>query len=165
MTQLQLGDQAPNFTAQTSDNKPFHLHDHLKDDNRFHLLVFFRGEWCPVCNEQLQDLQENLHVFKELNTHVMAISTDQPENLQKLKENHHISFPVLHDEKEEALKAFGVYTHEDTLYEDHGHHGEPGVFLIDPEKRILHISVQTGPFGRPSAEDLRKTIKYIQKTL
>ncbi|WP_062232965.1 peroxiredoxin family protein [Fictibacillus sp. FJAT-27399] len=165
MPKFQLGDQAPDFTAVTAEGESFHFYDHLKTDDRFHLLVFFRGEWCPVCNEQLKDLEKHKETFRELNTHILAISTDESANLAKMKQSRTLSFPVLSDKDQEVIKAYGVYYHDDTYYDDHGSHGEPAVFLVDPQKRILYLSFQTGPFGRPSAEDLRKTIKYIQKTL
>lgn len=165
MPKFQLGDQAPDFNASTIEGESFSFYNHLKEDDCFHLLIFFRGEWCPVCNEQLKDLQDHLDTFKELNTHIIGVSTDKAENLVKMKENNSLSFPILSDPDREVLNAYGVYYHDGTHYDDHDSHGEPGAFLIDPDKRILYLDIQTGPFGRPSAEDLRKTIKYIQKTL
>ncbi|MDN4525621.1 peroxiredoxin family protein [Fictibacillus fluitans] len=165
MTKFQLGDQAPDFSAVTAEGDTFQFYDHLNQDDRFHLLIFFRGEWCPVCKEQLQDLEEHKDIFSELNTHIVSISTDEKENLAKLKEDSSLSFPVLSDKDREVINSYGVYYHDGVYYDDHESHGEPAAFLIDPQKRIVYLSVQTGPFGRPSAEDLRKTIKYIQKTL
>jgi peroxiredoxin len=162
---LKTGDQAPDFTLNSEAGDPFSFYQHLEKDDRFHLLVFFRGEWCPVCNDQLKELQQNIDTFKELNVHILAISTDERENLNKMKETHGLSFPVFSDPDRNAGEPYGVHYHNDDLYEDHGGHGEPAIFLVDNKKRVLYLDVQTGPFGRPTAEDLRKTIKYIKKTL
>jgi peroxiredoxin len=51
--------QAPDFTAVTSEGESFQFYDHLNKNDCFHLLIFFRGECCPVCNEQLKDLEEH----------------------------------------------------------------------------------------------------------
>jgi peroxiredoxin len=162
---LKLGDQAPDFTLESETGDPFSFHQHIEKDDRFHLLVFFRGEWCPVCNDQLKELQQHIDTFNELNVHILALSTDELENLSKMKESNGLSFPVFSDPDRIAGEPYGVHYHQDDLYEDHGGHGEPAIFLVDHKKRILYLDIQTGPFGRPGAEDLRKTIKYIKKTL
>lgn len=75
-------------------------------------------------------------------------------------------FPVLSDEKLEALQKFDVFYHsKDAPYEDHGTHGEPAYFLVDEEGKLLYQQRQTSPFGRPSATELRKIVQYIQKNL
>ncbi|MFD1357037.1 peroxiredoxin family protein [Fictibacillus halophilus] len=162
---LKAGDKAPDFTLKSETGEPFSFHQHLEKDDRFHLLVFFRGEWCPVCNDQLKELEQNIDTFNELNTHILAISTDESKNLNKMKETHSLSFPVFSDPERAAAEPYGVQYHTGQLYEDHGEHGEPALFLVDDQKRVLYFDIQTGPFGRPTAEDLRKTIKYIKKTL
>ncbi len=165
MFMIQTGDTAPDFTIKSENGESFSLHNHLEKDDRFHLLVFFRGEWCPVCNDQLKELEQNIETFNELNTHILAISTDEEQNLKKMKEKHALSFPVFSDIERVAGEPYGVQYHNGKLYDDHGEHGEPALFLIDDQKRVVYFDIQTGPFGRPTAEDLRKTIKYIKKTL
>jgi peroxiredoxin len=162
---LRTGDQAPDFTLKSETGESFSFYQHIEKDDRSHLLVFFRGEWCPVCNEQLKELEQNIDTFKELNTHIIAISTDEGENLNQMKEKHGLSFPVFSDPDRNAAEPYGVQYHNGNLYEDHGQHGEPAIFFIDDQKRVLYFDIQTGPFGRPAAEELRKTIKYIKKNL
>jgi peroxiredoxin len=163
MKLLRVGDQAPDFTLRSETGESFSFYQHLEKDDRLHLLVFFRGEWCPVCNEQLKELEQNMDTFKELNTHILAFSTDEAENLNKMKERLGLSFPLFSDPVRMAAEPYGVHYHSGNMYSDHGEHGEPALFLIDDKKRLLYSDIQTGPFGRPSAADLRKTIQYIKK--
>jgi peroxiredoxin len=86
---LQTGDTAPDFTIKSETGESFSFYNHLEKDDRFHLLVFFRGEWCPVCNDQLKELEQNIETFKELNTHIIAISTDE----EQFKEDEGQSLP------------------------------------------------------------------------
>ncbi|MFP3360319.1 redoxin domain-containing protein, partial [Planococcus sp. SIMBA_143] len=51
MAKLKLGDQAPSFSLINTEGELFQFEQHQQEDNRWHMLVFFRGEWCPVCNE------------------------------------------------------------------------------------------------------------------
>lgn len=129
-----------------------------------HLIIFFRGSWCPVCVSDLKSLQESKSYFDEKNVHLLTISTDKKEDLKKMAEENDFTFPVLADEEQEALKAYDVFYHgEEAPYEDHGVHGEPAYFLIDENGKILYQQRQTSPFGRPSVTELRKIVQYVTK--
>lgn len=111
-------------------------------------------------------MEESKGYFESKNIHIRAISTDNLDDLKKMSEDNHFSFPVLSDESFESLDAYDVFTHrEDDPYEDHGKHGEPAHFLTDENGRLLYQHKQTNPFGRPTAVELRKTIQYIKKNL
>lgn len=166
MPHLELNSEAPDFDAVATDGSLFSLKKHLKEHDAWHLLVFFRGSWCPVCNETLKELNESIDYFTKLNTHIVAISGDHIDDLKRMAEEHRFSFPVLGDKDDIAARSFGVMRHtEDAPYEDHGEHIEPAVFLMDNRGRILYIQIQTSPFGRPSPHDLGRTIKYIKENL
>ena len=163
MTTFKLGQAVPNFTLPSTAGDQFSL-EQARDG--LQLIIFFRGSWCPVCVEVLNDYEKNISNFTDNNVDVVAVSTDSLENLMDMKEKHGFSFPLLSDEKRNALDRFGVFYHgEDSPYEDHGIHGEPAYFLLDNQGRLMYQQKQTGPFGRPDAEALRKTIRYIQKNL
>ncbi|GGB60538.1 hypothetical protein [Fictibacillus barbaricus] len=67
------------------------------------------------------------------------------------------------DPERNASVPYGIHYHNGKLYENHGEHGEPALFLIDDQMRVLYFDIQTGLFGRPTPDDLRTTIKYIKK--
>lgn len=165
MAKLSLGQDVPTFSLIDTEGGLFQLDKHLEEDNnRWHMLVFFRGEWCPVCNEQMEELQQNISTFTELDVHVIAIAKDEMDSLRKLKQKHSLDFPVLQDHEQAAIDSFGVFMHtEDDPYEDHGEHGEPAIFLIDDNGKLMAQYLQSSPFGRPSVDGLVTTIKYIRK--
>lgn len=166
MAELKIGEQAPNFNLLTTNGGLFSFSDHQKEHKSWHLVIFFRGEWCPVDNDYLKQIEESVEKFKDQNTHVLAISDDKIDHLKKLVSDHSLSFPVLGDKERLAARAYDVYMHkEEDIYDDHGEHLEPAVYLIDDEGRLLFQQKQTGPFGRPSPHDLGKTIKYIRENL
>ncbi|WP_227395014.1 peroxiredoxin family protein [Jeotgalibacillus aurantiacus] len=163
MKTFKLGEKAPNFELTSTTGETYSLEN---ERNGWQLIVFFRGSWCPVCQKDLKEYSDHLSKFTENNVNVVAISTDTNENLSTFKQEYELKFPVLSDEKHEVFDAYGVFYHgEDAPYEDHGEHGEPGYFILDEEGRVLFQHRQSGPFGRPDAESLRKTIRYIQKNL
>ncbi|TLS38784.1 peroxiredoxin family protein [Pseudalkalibacillus caeni] len=165
MPKLVPGDKAPDFSLVDTGGNLFQFHEHIESENRWHLIVFFRGSWCPVCNAQLKELQENLGTFEELDTHVLTISSDGIDHLRGMKQEHNLEFPVLSDPDLVAIDSFGVFyqREEKALYDDHGSHGEPAVFILDEAGTVMAEFIQTSPFGRPDIDGLRKTIKYIRK--
>jgi peroxiredoxin len=166
MSAFKLGDIVPNFTLPAASGQEYSFEDYQKEHKGWHLIVFFRGAWCPVCVQDLKDLEENKSFFESKNVHFTAISTDKLDNLKKLAEEHNLSFPVLADEELKALKTYDVFYHsEDDPYEDHGAHVEPAYFLVDENGRLLYQQKQTSPFGRPTSTELRKIVQYVGKNL
>lgn len=102
--------------------------------------------------------------FKKYGVHITGISTDDLDDLKKLAGENNLSFPILSDAEFQVSEAYDVPIHEnDELYTDHGKHNDPAYFLINEQGKIMYFHKLTGPFGRPSAEELAQTIKYVQK--
>ena len=161
-----MGDIVPNFTLPAASGDDYSFEAYRKEYKGWHLIIFFRGSWCPVCISDLKDLEESKSFFESKNVYLTAISTDKLENLKKMVDEHKLTFPVLADEELTALKAYDVFYHgDDAPYDDHGAHGEPAYFLVDENGQLLYQQKQTSPFGRPTATELRKIVQYIRKNL
>ncbi|KAA0958003.1 redoxin domain-containing protein [Planococcus sp. ANT_H30] len=166
MTTLQLGDKAPQFELPLAEGGTYSLEQDLTDRPGWRFLVFFRGSWCPVCNQDLKEIEESLSYFEGKGVYFTALSTDSQENSLGMKNEHSLSFPLLCDLTTDLLKQYGAYYHgEDAPYEDHGIHGEAAHYLLDEKGNILYQQQQTSPYGRPSATELRKVVQYIKKNL
>ncbi|GGM36052.1 peroxiredoxin [Paraliobacillus quinghaiensis] len=166
MSEFELGKTVPDFTLPTTNEETYQLKDQLKQQEGWHLIIFFRGSWCPACMSELDELEENKGYFDKKNINLVTISTDKLDALKDMALEHKFTFPVLADEEHEALKTYKVHYHkEDAPYEDHGAHGEPAYFLVNEKGELLYQQRQTSPFGRPSATELRKIITYITKNL
>ncbi|WCK53330.1 redoxin domain-containing protein [Aneurinibacillus sp. Ricciae_BoGa-3] len=77
-------------------------------------------------------MEESKGFFESRNVHIVAISTDNLDNLKKMVREKELSFSVLCDEQLKALTAYDVFYHgKDAPYEDHATHGEPAYFLVD----------------------------------
>ena len=137
MPRLEPGDKAPDFTIKDLKGRPHRLYDYLKGQKT--VLLFYRGEWCPVCNLQLHSLQEKLAEFQKENAQIVAVSTDTPENSQKLVGKHNLGFPVLAGLGRKAIEAYGLFFSEEKGY----------------------ASLQSGPMGRPSNDDLLAIVSHI----
>ncbi|MCA0985004.1 redoxin domain-containing protein [Halobacillus yeomjeoni] len=166
MCTFELGTQVPDYRLPDVKGKIVSLNEQLNEHQSWQLIIFFRGAWCPVCVQDLKDLQESKDFLEGKDVYITAISTDRKENLQAMAEENGFTFPVLSDEYLVVLQAFQVHYHsEDAPYEDHGAHGEAAYFLVNEKGELLYQQRQTSPFGRPTATELRKIVQYIKKNL
>ena len=55
---LEVGQVVENFTAIDVNNNPVSLEKTL--ENGPVVLIFIRGQWCPVCNRHMNTIQDSL---------------------------------------------------------------------------------------------------------
>lgn len=103
---INVGDQAPQFSALNSRSETFHLSQALESGPV--VLIFYRGFWCPVCNQHLSQLQDSLQLIESKGAQIIAVSPEKPEYLAKMEEKTKAEFTVLYDEDYEIAKAFDV---------------------------------------------------------
>lgn len=166
MKTLQLGDKAPLFELPLAEEGTYSLEKDMAEREGWRFLVFFRGAWCPACNQDLKEIEESISYFEGKGVHFTALSTDTQEGSLEMKQKHGLSFPILTDVSKDLLDQYGVFYHgEDAPYEDHGIHGEAAYFLLDENGKIMYQQKQTSPYGRPTEKELRKIVQYIKKNL
>ncbi len=150
MPRFKPGDKAPDFTLKDLEGKDFRLHANLNGKKT--LLLFFRAEWCPICNVQVHSLQEKLADFEKDNAQIIAVSTDNAENSLKLVEKHGLGFPVLVGLTRDIIEAYDLY------YNESKECAEPAHFILKTDGTIAYVSSQSGPAGRPSTDDLLRIL-------
>jgi len=70
----------------------------LKDfESDYLVFSFYRGGWCPYCNLELKALQGIVPELEQLNTELIAISPETPDNSLTTSEKNNLSFTVLSD--------------------------------------------------------------------
>ncbi|MHC5537869.1 peroxiredoxin family protein, partial [Singulisphaera rosea] len=130
---------APAFSNLDTTGKPWTLADH-KGKNV--LVLFVLGGKCAHCMQQLQLFGKELGEFAKLNTEVVALSTDSPEELKALKANpDKIAFPMplLADPRHEVFKSFRVF-------DDFENQPLHGTFLLDNQGRVRFQRISADPF-------------------
>lgn len=87
------------------------------------VVVFYRGGWCPFCNQHLADLAKLLPDLQELGFRVLAISPDRPSELQKTVAKNNLTYTLLSDKSGALTRAFGLayQVDADTLTALKGH--------------------------------------------
>ena len=72
------------------------------------VISFYRGIWCPYCNEDLKALEEALPLIKKAGANLVAISPQKPTNSRKAARELGLTFPLLWDDGGAVAEAFGV---------------------------------------------------------
>ncbi len=130
---------ADSFTLAETSGAPWRLE---AQRGRYVLVLFFLGNKCAHCMQQLQVFSKASSEFAKRKVAMVAVSTDDPIESRKLKENQEgvvFTMPILADP---ALKVFKQY-HAFDDFEDQPLHG---TFLIDPEGNVRYQRISAEPF-------------------
>lgn len=103
---IEVGSVVENFTAKDAAGRVFNLAEELK--NGPIVIIFYRGQWCPVCNKHLSRLQDSLQLIADKGAKVVAISPEKPEKIEKTIQKTKAEFTILYDEGYKICNAFDV---------------------------------------------------------
>ncbi|WP_396655284.1 thioredoxin-dependent thiol peroxidase [Microbacterium sp.] len=106
MTQLQIGDTAPDFTLDDQDGDPVSLRD-LR--GRKVILYFYPAAMTPGCTTQACDFRDSLASLEGAGYAVLGVSRDTPAKLKQFAERDGITFPLLSDPDRAVHEAYGTW--------------------------------------------------------
>ena len=106
MTNLKIGDKAPNFSGLDQKGKQHSLSDYKGKK----LVVFFYPKAStPGCTAEACDLRDNFERFKANNYEILGVSADSAKRQANFIEKNELPFPLLADEDKSVIEAFGVW--------------------------------------------------------
>lgn len=103
---LKVGDKMPAFELPNAKNVTIKSSELLQDSNL--IVVFYRGDWCPVCNLYLKRLQENNKDFVANGGKLVAISVEDPDSSMSVSEKNDLKFEVLSDKNLDLARKFKI---------------------------------------------------------
>lgn len=113
----QVGDIAPDFALNSADGQYISLKDRLKYGPV--VLLWYRGEWCPYCNIQLQEYQQYLRAFESAGATLIAISPQAHQYTISTKDKNALGFYVLSDSKSQVAERYGIAFRLPTVVQKH----------------------------------------------
>jgi alkyl hydroperoxide reductase subunit AhpC len=158
---LQLGDDAPDFTAETTEGK-INLYEYLGDS--WGVLFSHPKDFTPVCTTELGTVAKLKGDFEKRNVKVIAISVDPLESHQgwlgdiEETQGQAVNFPVIADPDRTVADLYGMIhpNASDTMT-------VRSVFVIGPDKKIKLTITYPAATGRNFDEILR-VIDSLQLT-
>lgn len=116
-------EMAPDFAAADLSGKKVRLSDFR---GKKAVVVSFFATWCPPCREEMPHLQKLSRKYAGKNVAFLAVSVDAPgTDLKPFAKQYGLKFPVLHDVKGEAAKAYDV-------------NAIPLLVIVDKKGRIMY---------------------------
>ncbi len=135
MTNLNIGDKAPDFIAVNQNNEPVSLADFK---GKKLILYFYPKDNTPGCTNEACNFKEHYQFWINKGYQVVGISPDSTASHQKFIEKYALPFPLLSDPEKKIIKAYGAWG----LKKLYGREYEGlirSTFVIDEEGKIVDI--------------------------
>ncbi|MCF8276473.1 MAG: AhpC/TSA family protein [Flavobacteriales bacterium] len=162
---IEVGERVAGLQGVLADGSEYDLDKELKKGKT--VVIFYRGQWCPVCSRHLSNVQDSLQVLKDAGINVVAVSPEKPEKLTRTQEKTKAAFTLVHDRNYAFAKAFDVLFRPDQktlgvyntmlgadLKNAHSDDSQqlpvPATFLIDTDGKVLSKHVDPNYKNRAS---------------
>ncbi len=161
MAALRLGDEAPNFIAQTTEGE-IDFHNWLGED--WGILFSHPADYTPVCTTELGTVSKYANEFKKRNVKVAALSVDGLEShhgwIKDINETQDttVNFPIIADEDRKVSELYDmIHPNADSQLTVRS------VFVIAPDKKIKLTITYPASTGR-NFDELLRVIDSLQLT-
>lgn len=161
MKTIRLGDEAPNFNAQTTEGD-INFHEWLGDS--WGILFSHPADYTPVCTTELGTVAKYKKEFDKRNTKVIALSVDGLEShkdwIKDINETQDttVNFPIIADEDHKVSNLYDmIHPNADSK------HTVRSVFVIAPDKTIKLTITYPASTGR-NFDELLRVIDSLQLT-
>ncbi len=150
---LQLGDTAPDFTAETTEGT-LSLHDHLGDS--WGVLFSHPADFTPVCTTELGEFARRKADFDRRDARLVGVSVDSVDSHHRWSsdiaetQGSALNFPMVGDEDRSVATLYGMI-HPKALETA----TVRTVFIIGPDKKVKLTLTYPAAIGRNVDEVLR----------
>lgn len=103
---LRVGQSLPSFEIEDIDKNRITEKTLLGQKN---LLLFFRGNWCPLCMAQIKEVVQEYQELEALGVKTYLISPQPPSHSISLSRKHKVNFHYLVDKGNAMAKRFKVF--------------------------------------------------------
>jgi peroxiredoxin Q/BCP len=135
MSDLKVGDKAPDFALPDQDRTRIRLKD-LKGKQV--VLYFYPKDDTPGCTKEACGFRDAIKPIQKINTVVLGVSTDDDASHQKFIRKYGLPFSLLSDEDAAVSKAYGVYKQK-SMYGKTYWGIERSTFIIDETGKIKAV--------------------------
>jgi len=128
------------------------------------LLIFYRGNWCPLCMAQIKEVAGQYKALADLGATVALISPQPHENTRGLAEKFKVPFKFLVDVDNKAAKILGIDAENGTPkgMEVLGYDTDtvmPTVLITDKDGVIIFADLTDNYRVRPEPETFIEVLK------
>ena len=158
---LQLGDPAPDFTADSTDG-PIHFHEWMGDS--WAILFSHPKDFTPVCTTELGEVARLKPAFDKRDAKVIGLSVDPLEDHHAWvadiaeTQGHALNFPLIADPDRNIAELYGmIHPRADDTFTVRS------VFVIGPDKTLKLSMTYPASTGR-NFEEILRALDSLQLT-
>lgn len=118
---LTVGTKAPNFSGLDQYGQAVDLATLTQKSGV--VLLFYRGDWCPVCNRHLRQLQDSLQLITDTGVQVIAVTPETNNNVRQTIQKTDARFRILSDQDMSIMSAYDVLFKATQEYQQRIEHG------------------------------------------
>lgn len=133
--ELQPGDAAPLFTAQTQDGTTFDL---ASRKGQWTVLFFYPKAGTPGCTKQVCAFRDSVKTIRAEGAEVYGISADTVEAQAAFHKEHQLAFTLLADPDDKVIEAYGTKMPLLSM-------SKRWTFIIDPALKIRQVQHDVDP--------------------
>ena len=162
--QLHEGEKLPEFSVLSLDDK---LVSSFSFKGKPTIIVFYRGNWCPLCVAQIEELAESYRNIEERGARVVMISSQPAEKSQRLAAKIRAPIRFMVDPNNEAARQLGISRQNSIPFGMQllGYDSEtalPTVVITDADGKILFTDLTDNYRHRPEPEKLLKVLDIAE---
>lgn len=170
---IEAGEPAPSFALPDARGQLVSLDERLQAGPV--VLSFYRGAWCPVCNMEMQALQQALPDITAAGASLIAISPQAPDASRDFVAKLDLGFDVLSDADQAVIRAYRLqFELPEALHEtyrgfgmavdEHNADGTwnlpvPATFVLDAAGLVRSRHVDPDYRQRMPAEDILAALR------
>lgn len=135
MTELKIGDKAPDFTARNQNGDEISLSDFK---GKKVVLYFYPKDDTPGCTKEACNLRDNYQALKDEGFEILGVSTDDVKSHDKFVNKYSLPFDLVADPDKKIVNDYGVWK-EKNMYGKKYMGTVRTTFVIDEEGNIIEI--------------------------
>ncbi len=136
MSELKIGDKAPNFKGIDQSSNEISLEDF---QGKWVILYFYPKDNTPGCTQEACDFRDFSNEFKNKNAVIIGVSPDSVKSHQKFITKYELPFSLIADTEKEIAQSYGVWALK-KMYGKEYFGIVRSTFLIDPKGEIAQAN-------------------------
>jgi peroxiredoxin len=130
------------------------------------LVIFYYGNWCPICMGQLAELRKFAERFAENGVKITLVSPQPEANSRQLAEKYGPLMEFVVDKDSATAKALGIL-HDAGVPAGLQMLGydqdmpKPTAFILDEKGRVLYVDLPVNYRVRPRPEDMLQVVSSL----
>lgn len=150
MTELKVGDTAPDFSLLDERGLPVGLKNYL--GKKVVVLYFYPKDFTSGCTAEACSFRDDYKPIQDKGAVVIGVSLDSVESHLKFSEKYMLPFTILSDHKKEVAKAYGVLGVGGFL-------AKRVTFIINKDGKITHVFTKV--YVKQHSEEVLKALEEL----